>query len=179
MGGIEGFLEQYGLTAIFAIMLVKSIGVPIPIPGDVLMLFTAARAAQGYFPIWLAFGVILVALIAGSLIQYGLARGPGRGFLYRYGKLIGLSPERLDKASATAGRGGPLAIAVSIITPGIRVVSVAACGLAHVPLGRFTAGMVLGSAGFLLLHFVLGYVGGILFALLPAGIPIPAIVAAV
>ena len=117
MGGVEGFLEQYGLAAIFLIMLVKSIGVPIPIPGDVLMLFTAARAAQGYFPIWLAFGVILVALVAGSLVQYGLARGPGRGILYRHGKVIGLSPERLDKASATVGRGGPLAIAVSILTP--------------------------------------------------------------
>src|SRR5579883_988341 len=115
MNGAEAFLEQYGLAAIFLIMLVKSIGVPIPIPGDVLMLFTAARAAQGLFPIWLAFVVILVALVAGSLIQYGLARGPGRGFLYRYGSIIGLSPPRLDKASAAVGRGGPTAIAVSII----------------------------------------------------------------
>lgn len=50
------FLELYGLTAIVAVMLFKSIGVPIPIPSDVIMLVAAAGAAQGRFVLWQTFG---------------------------------------------------------------------------------------------------------------------------
>lgn len=46
------FLDAYGLIAIFSIMLLKELGVPIPIPGDLIMLAAAARAAQGRFS-WL------------------------------------------------------------------------------------------------------------------------------
>ena len=38
MNGIETFLSLYGLPAMFIVLLVKSIGVPIPIPADVIML---------------------------------------------------------------------------------------------------------------------------------------------
>ena len=40
-------LATYGLVAIFVIMLLKEIGLPIPIPGDLIMLVTAAQAAAG------------------------------------------------------------------------------------------------------------------------------------
>ena len=41
MNGIDMFLIHYGLIAVFLIMFIKTIGVPIPIPGDVII-FTAA-----------------------------------------------------------------------------------------------------------------------------------------
>jgi hypothetical protein len=46
MSGLESFLDTYGLVAACALMLVKATGVPIPIPGDVILLGIAARAAQ-------------------------------------------------------------------------------------------------------------------------------------
>jgi membrane protein DedA with SNARE-associated domain len=48
MNSFDKFLVQYGLAAIFVIMLTKSAGVPIPIPGDVIILAAAARAAAGH-----------------------------------------------------------------------------------------------------------------------------------
>ena len=45
MNGIDTFLIQYGLAAIFIIMLVKTIGVPIPIPGDLIIFTAAVRSA--------------------------------------------------------------------------------------------------------------------------------------
>ncbi len=62
MNRIETFLTVYGLSAIAAILLIKSIGVPIPIPADVLMFAAVARVANG---------------------TDGLARGPGRSMVYR------------------------------------------------------------------------------------------------
>ncbi len=40
----DQFLDAYGLLAVFAIMLLKEIGVPVPIPSDLIMLGAAARA---------------------------------------------------------------------------------------------------------------------------------------
>ena len=47
MNSLDLFLVQYGLTAIFMLLLIKTIGVPIPIPADLIILTAAARVAQG------------------------------------------------------------------------------------------------------------------------------------
>jgi membrane protein DedA with SNARE-associated domain len=167
MDGFETFLDLYGLLAIFVLMLVKSAGVPIPIPGDVIMLATAARVAQGKIVLWQAFLAILVALVLGGIVQFVLIRGSARRLLYRFGRYLGLTPTRLDLASEKVKRGGPISISLAILTPGVRAVTVAACGLSGLPLRTFVSGLVLGSTLFLGLHFLLGYVGSSLLAALP------------
>ena len=52
MEALDGFLKAYGLAAIFAVLLVKAVGVPIPVPADLIMLAAAARAAEGKLPLW-------------------------------------------------------------------------------------------------------------------------------
>src|SRR5437763_9813788 len=105
---IDMFRVQYGLAAIFILTLAKAIGVPIPIPGDLIILTAAARVAQGKLVLWQAFVAIFIALVLGGLIQFVLARGPGRGLLYRFGRYIGLTPPRLDAAAEKVKKGGIL-----------------------------------------------------------------------
>jgi membrane protein DedA with SNARE-associated domain len=81
MNDLENFLDLYGLAAIFGIMLAKSVGVPIPVPADALMLATSARVATGKIALAQAFIALLISLIAGGIVQFGLVRGPGRGVL--------------------------------------------------------------------------------------------------
>ena len=69
MTDLNSFLELYGLAAIFAIMLAKSIGIPIPVPADALLLATSARVATGKFALGQAFITLLIALVAGRIIQ--------------------------------------------------------------------------------------------------------------
>ena len=66
MNGLDAILEQYGLAAIFLVMLTKSAGVPVPVPADFIMLATAARAAEGKRALWEAFGALLLALVLGG-----------------------------------------------------------------------------------------------------------------
>ncbi len=160
MNSIDMFLVQYGLAAIFIIMLTKSVGVPIPIPADVIILAAAARAATGKFVLWQAFLIILLAVILGGLIQFILARGPGRNLLYRFGRYIGLTTARLDAATVKIKRGGMLSLSVAILVPGVRGAAIAASGLADFRWRTFVPGLVIGSTLFLSLHFFLGYVGG-------------------
>ena len=164
MNGIDLFLVQYGVTAIFIILLLKSAGVPIPIPADLIILTAALRTAQGKLILWQSLIAILLALVLGGLIQFVLVRGPGRGLLYRFGRYIGLTSPRLDAASEKVKKGGIPAISVAILVPGVRGAAVAASGLANMPLRTFLPGLVVGSALFLSLHFFLGYLGGSIFS---------------
>ncbi|MBL8130480.1 MAG: VTT domain-containing protein [Anaerolineae bacterium] len=157
---LEAFLDAYGLLAIFGIMLLKSIGIPIPIPADVIMLGASARAAGGRLSVTSAFLALLLALSVGGLIQFSLVRGVGRGLLLRYGRLLGITAERLDAVARRLQKGGVLGIGIAILTPGIRSVTIPACGIAGIELLRFAGGLILGSGMFLALHFALGLLGG-------------------
>ncbi len=151
--GLAHFLDAYGLIAIFAVMLLKEIGIPVPIPSDLIMLAAASQAAAGKYTVGLAFGVILLAMVGGAWIQYLLVRKMGRSFLYRFGRYIGLSQDRLDRAASAVRQGGAVTVGVSLVT-------VPACGLAELPMRSFLPGLIAGSGTFLALHFVIGYVGG-------------------
>lgn len=176
---IESFLDAYGLAAIFGVMLAKSVGVPIPIPADALMLATSARVATGRLTLATAFVALLLALTAGGVVQFSLVRGPGRSVVSRFGPYLGITPARLDAAARRMKKGGVLGIGLAILTPGVRSVAVVACGLAGIPLLLFALGLLLGSALFLALHFFLGYIGGSLLSALGTAVPLPLALAGV
>ena len=159
---------EYGLLAIFLLLLIKGVGVPIPIPADVILLAAAVGAAQGKFNLWLAIVLIVIAIVSGGTVQYLLARGPGRGVLFRFGRYLGLTPARLEAASARVEKGGIIGMSLTMLIPGIRGVAIVASGLAGVPLRVFITGFTIGTALFVGSHFFLGYLGGSLLALLPA-----------
>jgi membrane protein DedA with SNARE-associated domain len=100
-----------------------------------------------------------LALVFGGIAQFYLARGPARQLVYRFGRYLGLPPHRLDRAGAKVANAGALGVGVAVLTPGVRAAAVIACGLANVPMTTFAAGLVLGSTGFLCLHFAFAYAG--------------------
>ncbi len=168
----DQFLDTYGLAAIFGIMLLKELGVPVPIPGDLIMLGAAARAAQGKFPFAAVFLAILIPMFIGGTIQFMIAKGPGRQLIYRLGGKIGLTKERLDRAMETVRKGGMAAVALGLTTPGVRIATTPASGLAALPVTTFVPGLLLGSTFFLAWHFAIGYLGGAVLAILNLPLPV-------
>lgn len=166
------FLDTYGLLAVFLIILLKEIGVPVPIPADLIILGAAARAAGGKESGVAVFVAILIPMIIGGFVQYAIVRGPGRAFVYRIGKFIGLTKARLDRAMNAVRRGGMAAVALGLTTPGVRIATVPASGLADLAPGVFIPGLIAGSAFFLAWHFALGYLGGVLLAVLDLPAPV-------
>lgn len=159
-GTANAFLDSYGLLAVFLVVLLKEIGIPIPIPGDVLTILIGARAAEGRLALVPALLAIVLAALIGGWVQYILARGPARGLVYRFGRYIGLKPERLDRAARAVQRRGWRGVVIGRLAPGLRVVIVAACGLAALPLRTFLLGLAVGSLLFFGLHIGLGYLVG-------------------
>ncbi|HZT96292.1 MAG TPA: VTT domain-containing protein [Chloroflexota bacterium] len=150
-------LTEYGLPALFLLALIKALGVPLPVPADLVALAAAGASAGGKFVIWQAFVVLLVAMVGGGTVQYLVARGLGRNILYRHGYRLGLTPARLDAAFRRVVRVNALGIAVAVVTPGVRTAAIPASGIAAIPMPRFVLGLFLGTTGFLVFHFTVGY----------------------
>src|SRR5579871_2377449 len=176
MDSVNAFLDSYGLGAACAVMLIKALGVPIPIPGDVILLATAARAAEGKIVVWFAFAALLVAIVLGGILQFLLARGPARSAVVRYGQRLGLTQARLDRVAAKMRNTGPFGVGLAVLTPGLRTAVIPACGLTGFPLRLFLPGLAIGSAIDLGLHFAIGFAGSSLLSSIVQPAPLAVIV---
>src|SRR6476661_2690206 len=101
---IQHFLETYGYGAIFLLVGLESVGVPLP--GEAALLTASAFAAQGHLSI---VGVILAAAaggIAGDAAGYWIGRKGGLPAVRRYGKVLHVSDATLDRVHGFFQRHG-------------------------------------------------------------------------
>jgi membrane protein DedA with SNARE-associated domain len=154
------FLAAYGLLAILVVMLLKEFGVTVPVPSDLIMITAGVQAATGVYSRLELFVAIEVAMLLGGSGQYWLVRGAGRQFVYRVGRLVGLTAQRLDRAMLALQRRGALAVFLGLNVPGARAGIIPAAGLANMPFATFTAAMLSGSTVFYGWHIALGYLVG-------------------
>jgi len=152
-------LDPTALLAIVGLILIKEAGVPIPVPGDLVVIGAGVAAGRGDVEPVTALIAIVIASIAGGIIQYGLLRSVARPFLLRLLGRFG-SAERVDRQTERLRRGGARSVAVARSTPGVRIVAIAASALADIPAAAFVTGLAIGNALFIAAHFTLGYAVG-------------------
>ena len=158
--GLGALAVTYGVLAIFVVMLLKEIGVPVPVPSDLLMIGAGVQLASGaYGPLELV-AALAVAVLVGGSIQFLLARSAGRAVVYRLASRVGIGAERIDRAVARIAAGGTRAVLVGLNVPGARAAVIPAAGLARMSFVPFAAATVAGSLVFYGWHIALGYVVG-------------------
>jgi membrane protein DedA with SNARE-associated domain len=154
---MASFLDRHGLLAAFIFLLIEEAGVPVPVPGDFLMLYLGVRAGEGRVPLWQAIVVMELATVVGATFLYVAARIAGRGLVYRYGRFIRLTPERLDSAEKWLTHHGTRAIFLGRLLPGLRIVTAVACGVFRVPAAIYIPAMSLGALLYIVVYTLLGY----------------------
>lgn len=140
------------------LLLLTETGVPIPIPGDLMMLVVGERSSAGDIPLWAAVLALEVVTIAGTVALYAAARGPARGLVMRFGPRVGLTEERLEQVTRAVGK--PTTVAVGRMTPGTRTLTVIGCATAPLPWRQTLPALVIGSTIFVQGHLALGYALG-------------------
>ncbi len=153
---------------LIGLLLVKEAGVPVPVPGDLLVLGAgiaaagAGLAAGGVpaLPAPLLLAAILTAGFVGGSLQFALVRVAFREPLLRLLTRFGVPRDRLDGLAGWLRQRGAVGVALARATPGVRVGATAASGLAALPFGAFLPGLVAGNTLFVGGHFALGYVAG-------------------
>jgi membrane protein DedA with SNARE-associated domain len=154
------FLDRHGLLAAFVFLLIEEAGVPVPVPGDVVMLVLGVHARRDENPVLALLQAISASwagTIVGSTFLYFVCRWAGRGLVYRYGRFIRLTPERLDKAEHWLNKHGTRAVFLGRLVPGLRILTAVACGVFEVPFRIFFPAMALGALVYIVVYTLLGY----------------------
>lgn len=153
-------MDLVALGGLALVLLVKEAGVPVPVPGDLLVL-GAGAALAGDPPLAIAgLAVILLVGYVGGTLQYLLVRGALRRLLLATLARVGVDADRVEALAIRLRRSGARGVAVARMTPGVRVGTIAACGVAAIPPGTFLRGLIVGNAVFVTAHFALGFVLG-------------------
>ena len=152
--------DRHAEWAIFLVLLLEESGIPLPVPGDAVMLLAGVRVHQGRAPAYLVLATMVGATLLGGSLLYWLARYGGRPMLYRYAGFLRLDLDHLRRAERLVQRHGWLAIVVGRIVPGLRVATTLVAGVFGVPYRVFLPALALGSSVYILVFFGLGYLAG-------------------
>lgn len=96
-----GLFADYGIVALFAILLTASVGVPFP--SSLLLLAAGSFAEQGEFDPALAFAAAVAGAVVGDQIGYAIGRWAGRRAIVRLAGRIGFA-NRVEQAEDFARR---------------------------------------------------------------------------
>ena len=91
---IEGWLHSYGYLVVFLLVMIESIGVPVP--GETALIGAALYAGStGKLEIWGVIGAAIAGAIIGDNIGFSIGRYGGAKFLLKHGHKIRLHEGRL------------------------------------------------------------------------------------
>jgi membrane protein DedA with SNARE-associated domain len=133
---------DYGLQAIFVLMVFESACVPIP--SEVTMLFGGALTVTAFAGEGneLGFGAVVLAGTLGNLVGSWLAFGAGafggRPLVDRFGRYLLIRPHEVDKAHDWFDRRGELTVFVTRLIPVVRTFISLPAGVARMSPARFT-----------------------------------------
>ena len=153
-------MDLAALAALAAVLTVKEAGLPIPVPGDLLVIGAGVAAARGGLPAPAIVIVLVGATIVGGIVQFALVRGRARAAVLRLLGRFGLGAATIERGASRLRDGGAPAVAVARMTPGVRIVAIASSAIAGIATTSFVVGLAAGNAVFLTGHFVLGVVIG-------------------
>ncbi len=119
-----------------------------PLPSEVVIPPAAHLAYTHQIPLSL-WGIVLAGAIGswlGATIMYWLSRLAGRPLVMRYGRLILISPEKVEGAERWAAHYGSMGIFISRMLPVVRHLIGIPAGIVRMDYLKFSIYTVLGSA---------------------------------
>lgn len=146
------------VVAALGLLLLTETGVPIPVPGDLMMLLVGERSSAGELPVWVAVVALELVTVSGTIALFAASRGPARAFIERVGPRVGLTDERQQQIARLVAR--PVTVALGRMTPGTRTITVIGCATAPLPWRATLPALLIGSTVFVQAHFLLGYLLG-------------------
>ncbi len=133
-------LHHHSLAAVFGLLTIEESGIPVPVPGDMVMMYLGYQVHRGLLIWWEALLCGVVATLVGSFILYQIGRRGGRPLLRKYGRFLHLDERRLKTVEGWLNRHGSVAVLAGRLIPGMRCASSFAAGTFGVPYPKFFLG---------------------------------------
>jgi membrane protein DedA with SNARE-associated domain len=155
MPDLTRLIDAWGYAAIFLIVVLGNLG--LPIPEETVLTVGGYLAWQGHLRLPVVVLVAIVSAITGDNIGYWLGRSYGQRILDR---LTAAAPERADHARAFILRYGSMAVFAARFVAGLRFMAGPLAGSTGLSPGRFFTANVLGAIVYVPIIVGAGYAIG-------------------
>ncbi|MGB2874717.1 MAG: DedA family protein [Gaiellaceae bacterium] len=158
-GSVTSFIGNHGVYAVFALMALDAV---FPAASELVMVYAGALASGAFAAQHVvlfgsrvstaAWAFVTMALagtigyLLGSVAGWAIGRYGGRPLAERHGRLLHLGPQRLERAGRWFDRWDDWAVLLGRVTPVVRSFVSIPAGIFRMPLGRYTALTIPGSA---------------------------------
>ena len=143
MPSLDELVAHWGYGAIFVIVILGNVGVPVP--EETILALGGYLAWHGQLRLSLVFVVGIVAAVAGDNLGFWLGRHRGPQAIERYAKRWVGGPDLLERTRAFVKRRGMLAVFVARFVPGVRFIAGPLAGATGMPLREFAIANLLGA----------------------------------
>ena len=156
---LTAFIGDYGLYAVFLLMLIDAV---FPAASELVMVYSGAVAAGAFagqdvvlfgytfpegFPAYVAMALAgTIGYTVGSVLGWWIGMRAGRPFLEQHGRWLHLNEHKIDRAERWFERWEDWAVFLGRLTPVVRSFVSIPAGLFGAPLPRYTVLTLLGSA---------------------------------
>lgn len=138
------WLDQYGVVAVFAGILLEDFG--LPTPGEALLVAGALLASRGELSVALLLPLAWLAAVLGDNIGYALGRFGGRRLVLRFGGAVGVREAHLTRVERFFARYGGAVVVVARFFALLRQLNGIVAGLGAMAWWRFVVYNALGAA---------------------------------
>lgn len=140
---VSQVIRDLGLLGLVALMFVENVFPPIP--SEVVLPLAGFFVGRGELSFVGVLAAATLGSVLGSIFLYELARYGGRPFVLRYGSILRVQPEDLDRADAWFERRGPVIVLVGRCIPGVRSLVSLPAGTLKMPRFQYIALTLVGS----------------------------------
>lgn len=118
MDAVLQLVSQYGHIAIFCLLVLGIVG--LPVPDETLLTFSGYLIYKGQFHFLPTVATAYAGSICGITISYTIGRTGGIYVIHKYGSYVHLTPDRLNRVHIWFERMGRWALFFGYFMPGIR-----------------------------------------------------------
>jgi membrane protein DedA with SNARE-associated domain len=132
---IEPIVAHYGYAAIFAMVALEALGMPVP--GESGLIGSALLAARGDLSIGGVLACVWSGAVLGDSIGYLIGRLAGRALIVRFGSRVGLTEERLARVEELFRRRGAAIVITARFVVVLRQLNGIVAGTVKMPWPKF------------------------------------------
>ncbi len=155
MESLLQWISQYGYAGLFVLLVLGIVG--LPVPDETLLVFSGYLISKGRWNPLFAFASAFAGSVCGISISYLLGRTVGHAAIERYGKLIHLTPAKIELVHQWFRRFGNWLLSIGYFIPGVRHFTALVAGMSGLEFRVFAPFAYVGAAIWVACFLSLGY----------------------
>ena len=157
---VVNFITRYGYMAIFILVFLQEIGMPNPIPNELVLLFSGYLSFKGLLYLPFVILTVISADFIGTNILYVIFYNAGKYIMQKKPKWVPLSATMIERLTRKISEGGKLNIYIFRVTPFTRGYTSVITGLLHIKPRIFLPIALISASTWATIYVVIGYIIG-------------------